>query len=460
LYVTISTLVTPMSHIVFKIYPSSSHYNSSYGLASHLRTKGHKVTFVGVDQFSMEVTTQGFNYYKIVNDPIQVPVKLKKGFFSGFKRILNRNIALKKSIAKNTSQPWDNWVQKIRPDFMLVDAPYVDVVLDLIKYNLPFFIIHTMVSVDKTKLSPLLNSGLIPANNLHSQFLIELSWKVYFCKRAIINRLQKVLFGISSNQEIIKAFAERNNFPLSKIDYQRFYHNGIKCIPELILSPFVFDFPKLKKDNQFYIYLRPYERKEVNWDYLFRGLTVRIESERALGLFKPIIFCALGSLNHLYSRRISFFKRLINVFRNKSSFYLILALGDSTRLEIFDPLPDNIFIFHSVPQSQLLKKTELMITHGGHNSIMECINNGVPMLVYPCNQVDQPGNAARVVYHRLGERGNIKNDSEPIISKKIDRILNNPFYKENISNFRAKIYHDKSYKAKEILKKLETIMKI
>lgn len=90
----------------------------------------------------------------------------------------------------------------------------------------------------------------------------------------------------------------------------------------------------------------------------------------------------------------------------------------------FDKVPTNVFLFNQVPQLDLLRNCDMMITHGGLTSIKECIQQNVPMLVYPINRkFDQNGNAARVYFHNLGLRGNISSDSSENIRKKIYSIL-------------------------------------
>jgi UDP:flavonoid glycosyltransferase YjiC (YdhE family) len=79
-----------------------------------------------------------------------------------------------------------------------------------------------------------------------------------------------------------------------------------------------------------------------------------------------------------------------------------------------------------------------MITHGGMNSIAECIKMEIPMLVFPLSPYwDQPGNSARVIYHGLGLRANIQRDSCRHIENKIERIMRNyEDFKNNLSIMR------------------------
>jgi len=53
----------------------------------------------------------------------------------------------------------------------------------------------------------------------------------------------------------------------------------------------------------------------------------------------------------------------------------------------------------------------------------------VPMLVFPLNpNLDQKGNAARVVYRKVGLRGNLNKESPKSIELKIDQLINNKNY--------------------------------
>lgn len=78
----------------------------------------------------------------------------------------------------------------------------------------------------------------------------------------------------------------------------------------------------------------------------------------------------------------------------------ILTTGDEWQPE--NPA-ENVRVVRSIPQPQLLRCTDLFITHGGYNSIREAISAGVPMAVLP-NFGDQPINADRVAELGLGLR--------------------------------------------------------
>jgi UDP:flavonoid glycosyltransferase YjiC (YdhE family) len=56
--------------------------------------------------------------------------------------------------------------------------------------------------------------------------------------------------------------------------------------------------------------------------------------------------------------------------------------------------PAHVHLVEAVPQPLLLQCADLLVTHGGINSIREALSAGVPMVVAPV-ATDQPGNARR-----------------------------------------------------------------
>ncbi|WP_225587439.1 glycosyltransferase [Methylomonas fluvii] len=72
-----------------------------------------------------------------------------------------------------------------------------------------------------------------------------------------------------------------------------------------------------------------------------------------------------------------------------------------------------------------------MITHGGPNSIKECIFFGVPMIVFPL-WFDQPGNVARVTYHGLGLKGDFKTINGNKLRELITEVTTNTKYIEQV----------------------------
>jgi zeaxanthin glucosyltransferase len=91
----------------------------------------------------------------------------------------------------------------------------------------------------------------------------------------------------------------------------------------------------------------------------------------------------------------------------------------------FRNIPPNAIVVKWVPQVELLQRASIAITHGGMNTIKSCIFFGVPIIIFPIDR-ETPMNAARIVYHGLGVRGNIKRNSVQHFRSLIEEIDENP----------------------------------
>jgi UDP:flavonoid glycosyltransferase YjiC (YdhE family) len=115
-----------------------------------------------------------------------------------------------------------------------------------------------------------------------------------------------------------------------------------------------------------------------------------------------------------------------------------LAAGGFYDRLVSREIPGNIFVYRTAPQLQILQKAQLMITHGGINSVKECIRFGVPMMIYPLRGIhDSVGCAARVVYHNLGRRGNALTDPPLKVEADIDSVRQNKSIRKNILEMRS-----------------------
>jgi MGT family glycosyltransferase len=193
-------------------------------------------------------------------------------------------------------------------------------------------------------------------------------------------------------------------------------------LPIIVLCPQEIDFGCAQRKSNYY-YLEASietERKEAHafrWDGVDES--------------KPLIYCSFGSQCHQYEQSEGLFRAIIEAMRERPGWQLILSVGPYLNMSDFQPIPENVLLVKWAPQLEMLERASIMITHGGLGGVKEAIFFGVPMIVFPCRW-DQPHNAARVVYHGIGVRGNINDASVEQIHSLIDAVDKDPMFKSRV----------------------------
>ncbi|AKQ69783.1 glycosyltransferase, MGT family [Myxococcus hansupus] len=100
---------------------------------------------------------------------------------------------------------------------------------------------------------------------------------------------------------------------------------------------------------------------------------------------KPVVYVSFGS-------QISWQPELFRTLAEAAAplgVTLVLSAGELADTEFVHTLPGDVVAVPYTPQRQLLPRAAVLVSHGGANSVMEALTEGVPMLLLPvCN--DQP----------------------------------------------------------------------
>jgi zeaxanthin glucosyltransferase len=114
---------------------------------------------------------------------------------------------------------------------------------------------------------------------------------------------------------------------------------------------------------------------------------------------------------------------------------VVLSVGKNIDPDDLRPIPSNVIIVNTAPQIELLKRAALCITHAGLNTALEALAQGVPIVAIPIG-FDQPGVAARIAYHGVGEFVEVGDLTAERLSDLIQRVQANPSYRD-----RARYFH-------------------
>lgn len=109
------------------------------------------------------------------------------------------------------------------------------------------------------------------------------------------------------------------------------------------------------------------------------------------------IVMSFGSQTKRYKAAAQVVQHFLDVFAAHPAWKVKVGFPSEDRLTV----PSNVELSNWIPQSALVSSAALLITHGGLSSLKESLGCGTPVLVVPFD-TDQPGNGARVVFHKVG----------------------------------------------------------
>jgi MGT family glycosyltransferase len=108
----------------------------------------------------------------------------------------------------------------------------------------------------------------------------------------------------------------------------------------------------------------------------------------------PVVLVTLGNIfNHEPS-----FQTLLDAVVDEP-YDVIMTVGRALDPATFGPQPEHVHVEQYVPQSLLLPHVDAVVCHGGFNTVIGALQQGLPLVVAPMS-ADQPVHAASV--HELG----------------------------------------------------------
>lgn len=142
------------------------------------------------------------------------------------------------------------------------------------------------------------------------------------------------------------------------------------------------------------------------------------------------IYVAMGTVAaQVMKLDASFFRPFVDAFGGDDRYDLVMAVGNTTPVDGFAGVPDNVIVRQFVPQIPLLADVDVFVTHAGSNSMHEALYAGVPLVCIPCF-ADQPLNARRVAELGAGEVIAFGEVSRESITSAVERVLGSPTYRE------------------------------
>jgi len=146
----------------------------------------------------------------------------------------------------------------------------------------------------------------------------------------------------------------------------------------------------------------------------------------------PLIYLSLGSLG---SADVALMQRLLDTLATARDVRVVASLG--AQHELLE-VPDGISGAEYVPQTEILARADAVITHGGNNTVTECVHFGCPMIVLPLFW-DQYDNAQRVAECGLGVRLDTYGHSPDVLLQAIGDLLREKVWRRRLTGISQRL---------------------
>lgn len=157
---------------------------------------------------------------------------------------------------------------------------------------------------------------------------------------------------------------------------------------------------------------------------------------------KPTLYISLGTA---FNDKSEFYNMCFSAFAD-TEWQVVQSIGNRTKIEQLDPVPNNFILAPHVPQLDVLKRSDIFVTHGGMNSVMEGLSIGVPLVVVP-QSGEQMLSAQRVEQLGMGLALHPRDVTISSLRKAVDQISSQASYRERAHSLQEDIQRAGGYQA-------------
>jgi MGT family glycosyltransferase len=345
------------------------------GLAAELVARGHEVVVLSDDTVEAEADAAGAAFTPWVRAP-QARARDRE-------RALIRDWEVRSPLAQvrqvgdllffgpASLQAADlgEAVARFAPDALIVDALLTGASAGAEASGLPTAAVAPNVAMLRTPGVPPMGSGLRPMRGPLGRG-----------RDALLHRLNDRLMGTGTLNDSRRELG---------LDPVRTLGESVRRADRVIyLTSAVFDFPPTRPDPGVVyggVPIPPGERQPVAWDPPWPDDG------------RPAV---LLSLSTTYMAQEDLLQRLVDGL-GAVDCHTLVTTGPGLRARPLPRVPAGVHVVESVPHGAVLPHVDLVVTHGGHGTVVRSLAAAVPVVVVPISR-DQPDNAARVVHHGVG----------------------------------------------------------
>ena len=394
--------------IGFLSVPLTGHLNPMTALARKLESRGHEVLFFGVPDVEPVIRAANLRFVPFCKK--QYPIGSTEKIYRSVAKLQGDDVlrqhlgGITPSLLHDMPDCLHQKLEERNVDAMVLDKGHSFMELVPISLGIPFVHIWNTLHID--------TSGATPP--------CLFSWPYENTPEARARNIEGLIQVGGYFAPIVaaaKAYADRVGLAIDWSDPRA----TSSKLAEITQTPREFDFPGIPWPSTFH-YAGPFHDGEGRQSISFRW-------ERLEG--RPLVYASLGTLVNGIER---LYNTILDAVENLHSVQVVLSIGKNVNLSDLRSIPSNTIAVQSAPQIELLKRAALCITHAGMNTVLECLAQGVPMVALPITY-DQPGIAARIAYHGVGEFLELDHLDSHALSDLVVKVLGDPKYRDKAQYF-------------------------
>ena len=394
--------------IGFLSLPITGHLNPMTALARKLQSRGHQIVFIGVPDIEPVVRAADLDLVSFCEDEYPLGSVAKSwGRVAKLQGLDVVRYTLRELTPGLIKAAFEHLPEKIADtgvNALILDTAYRFVELVPMHLRLPYVQIWNILHYDL--------SGSTP--------VALYSWPHETTPEALARNVEGLQIFREYREALLpiaRAYAERNGL---KIDWNNPAATASK-LAVITQTPKEFDFPIPHLPPQFH-YAGPFQDNQGRRPVPFPW-------EKLTD--KPLVYASMGTLvNGLKN----VYRTILEAVGEFPQMQVVLSVGRNINPGDLGPIPSNAIVVSIAPQIELLKRAALCITHAGLNTTLEALAEGVPMVAIPIGY-DQPGVAARIAYHGVGEFVELGNLTVRHLSELIVKVTANPSYRDKAGWF-------------------------
>jgi zeaxanthin glucosyltransferase len=400
--------VTETKKIGFLSLPLTGHLNPMTALARKLQSRGNEVVFIGVPDVEPAVRAANLEFAPFCENEFP-PGYVAKSWgavanMQGLDVVRYTCKELMPELLKASLEHLPEKIAETGVEALVLDTVYLMLELVPMHLGLPYVQVWNILHFDFSGSTPLSLYGWPHETSQEAQ-------------ARNVAGLQILSEMYENLMPIAQSYAERNGL---EIDWADPAATASK-LAVITQTPKEFDLPIAQLPPQFH-YAGPLRDDEGREPVPFPW-------EKLTG--KPLIYASLGTLVNGLNKVYRAILEAVNAFPETQ---VVLSVGKNLDPNDLEPIPPNTIVVRSAPQTELLQRAALCITHAGLNTTLESLAEGVPMVAIPIGY-EQPGIACRIAYHGVGEFVEVGDLTVRRLVELIAKVRSNPSYRDKAGWF-------------------------